>query len=527
MRAWLLAVGLLSLAQVARADDVTASAPTALAVTIYRAPSRNGGSIDLENLGGFALVTETRTIHLPVGESRLRFEGVVDGIEPASAIITGLPDGVIEKNEDAALLSPGALLAAAVGSNVNLVRTNRKTGRTTITPAMVLSASSDGVTFKTTDGVEALQCSGAPETFTYSRLPAGLNPTPTLSVLTRSDREVTATVTLSYLAAGFDWAADYVATLHPGSGTMDLGAWVTLANGNGVGLPDAEARIVAGKVNREGEDQTGADDAPTVVATCWPQGTTSRQPPSPDIGLQPRPALMIPAPMMARAGVEEIIVTAQKVTEAERLGDLKLYRIPGETTVASRQSKQVRLLDQANVPFERLATADLPAEGNDGGFEPATTRLRTLNDAAHHLGMPLPSGAVSVFTPSDGHDLLIGEARLRDTALKEAIELRLGEAPDIQVRQGAIERDSLPPTLLRISPEFTLAIHNSSEIESVEITNARDAAIPFELRLHPNPDEHVTAADQPMTMKDGRPLFRLTLPPHGKVTVHYTVKKDQ
>ena len=59
MRAWLLAVGLLSLAQVARAGDVTASAPTALAVTIYRAPSRNGGSIDLENLGGFALVTES------------------------------------------------------------------------------------------------------------------------------------------------------------------------------------------------------------------------------------------------------------------------------------------------------------------------------------------------------------------------------------------------------------------------------------------------------------------------------------
>jgi hypothetical protein len=57
-------------------------------------------------LEGFALITETRTVHLPAGLSRLRFEGVADGIEPASAIVTGLPEGVIEKNRDAKLLSP-------------------------------------------------------------------------------------------------------------------------------------------------------------------------------------------------------------------------------------------------------------------------------------------------------------------------------------------------------------------------------------------------------------------------------------
>jgi hypothetical protein len=47
------------------------------------------------------------------GQHRLRFEGVADGIEPASAIVTGLPSGVIEKNRDAALLSPAALVDAA------------------------------------------------------------------------------------------------------------------------------------------------------------------------------------------------------------------------------------------------------------------------------------------------------------------------------------------------------------------------------------------------------------------------------
>ena len=525
MRGWLLALGLLTCAPTTWAGEVAASAPTSLAVTIYRAPDRDGGSIDLDNLGGFALVTETRTIHLPAGESRLRFEGVVDGVDPASAIVAGLPDGVIEKNQDAALLSPGALLKAAVGSEVKLVRTNRKTGKSTVTPARIRSASDQGVVFETAEGVEAMQCSGAPETFTFDRLPTGLNSTPTLSVLTRSSQEVTATVTLTYLTTGFDWAADYVATLHPDSGTLDLGAWVTLANGNGVGLPNADARIVAGKVNRENQDQSDSNDTSTVVATCWPQGTTSVGPPSPEV--QARPPLMVPAPPPAMMdSVLEEVVTARKVAPPERLGDLKLYRIPGETTVASRQSKQVRLLDQANVPYERLATADLPAEGDDNDFHPATTLLRTMNDAAHHLGMPLPSGAVSVFVPAGDRNLLIGSAKLGDTALKETIELKLGEAADVQVRQLEIERDALPPTLLRISRQFTVAVRNSSKIESVEVTSARDAPTPFELRLSAY-GERITAADRPMTMKDGRPLFRFTLPPHGKVTVHYTVKDDQ
>src|SRR5271156_5844973 len=80
------------------AIDTLAEKPSDLSVTVYRAPERGSGSIDLDRLEGFALVSETRTVHLPAGTSRLRFEGVADGIEPASAIVTGLPGGVLEKN---------------------------------------------------------------------------------------------------------------------------------------------------------------------------------------------------------------------------------------------------------------------------------------------------------------------------------------------------------------------------------------------------------------------------------------------
>src|ERR1700733_4537065 len=194
------------------ASEILAEPPSDLIVTVYRAPYRDSGSIDLDDLNGFALVTETRLVRLPAGVSRVRFEGVADGIEPSSALITGLPGRVIEKNRDARLLSPSALIASAVGKPVELLRTNRKTGSTERLPGTILSDAGGGVVFKTDQGIEALRCSGLPETFSFEPL-ADLSARPTLSVEVQSPTAVTQQVTLSYLARGFDWAADSPAPL--------------------------------------------------------------------------------------------------------------------------------------------------------------------------------------------------------------------------------------------------------------------------------------------------------------------------
>src|ERR1700681_1699333 len=216
-----------SAAAPAIAADALAETPSDLSVTVYRAPYRGSGSVDLDRLGGFALVSETRTVHLPAGVSRLRFEGVADGIEPASAIVTGLPAGVIEKNREGKLLSPSALIAAAVGKPVTLLRTDKKTGKTARVAGSIRSDAGGGVVFATAEGIEGLRCSGLPESLSFVGI-TDLAATPTLSVLVRSAEAVTRTVTLSYLARGFDWAADYIATVSADGKTMDLGAWVTL-----------------------------------------------------------------------------------------------------------------------------------------------------------------------------------------------------------------------------------------------------------------------------------------------------------
>ncbi len=537
MRRWLATLLLLALAPSAHAGDVDASAPTSLSVTIYRAPYRAAGSIRLDHLGGFALVTETRTVHLPAGDSRLRFQGVVDGILPESAIVTGLPRGVIEKNRDAALLSPEALARAAVGSEITLVRTNRKTGKSIRVRATLRSANDQGAVFETADGVEAYRCSGLPESLQFDRVPTGLGPTPTLSALTRTRQPVTATVTLSYLAEGFDWAANYVARIHPDGKTLSLGAWITLANGNGVSLPRASTQIVAGRLNRAGALASPYAPAERIIARCWPQGTTSDTP--------ERPGVRLVSPYGfggdAQRRVRSVIYLARK-NEAfpppplaiapapapppppEQLGDLKLYRIPEATTVAARESKQVRLLDQSDVAFTRIATADLPPIGQSG-FRPATVLLRTQNSLKNHLGLPLPSGEVAVFEhASADRELLIGQAGLRDTAVDEAVELTLGASPDVQVRQTRLTLSARAPEIVPLSPELALALRRGAVVEEVEITNARAAPTAFELRLQRLDGRRIAKADPPIAMKDGRPIFRLTLPANGALKVRYTVE---
>src|SRR5690348_16877472 len=140
----LLMSGAISTVPVAASTSVAASPVSDVSVTIYRAGYRGGDSLDLDELGGFALVTETRRISIPAGESRLRFEGVADGIQPATAIITGLPSGLLEKNHDAKVLSPAELVTATIGKNVWLVRTNPKTGESNKVPGSILS-DADGV----------------------------------------------------------------------------------------------------------------------------------------------------------------------------------------------------------------------------------------------------------------------------------------------------------------------------------------------------------------------------------------------
>ena len=520
---------------------VAVSAPTDVSVTVYRAPYRESASLELDELQGFAFVTETRTVSFPAGESRLRFEGVADGIQSQSAIITGLPSGVLEKNHDAKVLSPSALVAATVGRNVWLVRTNPKTGKTTQERG-TLVADTEGVEFQGAAGIEALRCSGLPETFAFEGI-GDAAATPTLSVLVNSPVPVTAEVRLSYLARGFDWMANYVATLSPDGRKLDLGAWVTLGNSNGVSFREAHAQVVAGRLNRVSGEVEPVDNGSEIVAECWPRGSTSDTPEEPDIvraiPLTDGPNFLLatadkarasmglmPAPMMERT---DLPFRRNKV-EQEQLGDLKLYRVPERTSVTSRQVKQVRLLDQHDVPVEVIYRADIPADMQDyAGPVPMHKILRTRNDKAHNLGLPLPSGQVAAFYQHRGVPLLVSEAPLRDIAENEEFEIQLGESPEVRLNVTK-ESTSLDPASvkrLQLLPHVHIRSIDESHIGRLDISNAGDTPVSAELSLVLPDGSELARADATPTKRNGRPTFRLTIPANDTATIRFQVAETQ
>jgi hypothetical protein len=504
-----------SLPLAAAAMDVTVPREGNLSVTVYRAPDRPDGPLSLDNLNGFALVTETRTVNVPQGDNRIRFEGVADGIEAESALITGLPDAVIEKNRDNAVLTPEALIKATLGKSVMIARTNPKTGKVKRIPAKIRSDGGGSVLVETAEGIEAVHCSGLPEAISFITHP-DLSSTPTLSARVRSPTATTAKVTLSYLARGFDWTANYTATLAADQKSMDLGAWVTLANSNGTGFPSAKTQIVAGRVNHESGGVEPLETEPDYFATCWPISNTTS-------GLRQFKLARAPAPRpeAASAMINEVVVTGARaeLVKLEQLGDLKLYRVPERTTLNSRQIKQVRLLDRRDIPVELFYGADLI--GNTMTAPTAARKtIRTRNDPAHHLGLPLPSGQVSSFITGNGATLLLDEVPMRDTAVDEEIELNVGTTPDVQVK-SVKEKTNIytrPPFL-----EGVVRFKSSlvDEINRIDIQNSTPAEIKVELRLQLPDGTQVIAADAATGRSGSRTIFKLPVPPNRTATVRY------
>lgn len=470
----------------------TSPAPDAVSVSLYRAPDRKAQeAIDLRELRGFALVTETRQVMIPAGDGVIRLEGVAAGIRSESAIVTGFPDGIIEKNQDANLLSPARLLGASVGRRVSIRRMVRATGQTTEEDGVIRSGPDGQVVLQTASGIEALRCTGIPETIVYDALPEGLSAKPTLSIRTHSDRATMATVMLSYLADNFDWQANYVATLGTDSKSLDLFGWVTLANGGDTSFAKAQLIVIAGRPNRSTDRVEHPYVEQSIRLTCWPQGTTNQ---IPDSGSYPPP----PPPPMASFAASDIIVTARMMTakaamtvQEEEVGDLKLYRVPEPVTVAANSQKQVALIDRERVRVTLVYRADIHGEGEAHVW----LTLRAKNRLADGLGLPLPAGKLALYQQGATRPLLIGEGVVADKAIGEEVEV------DVATVTGVVARKN----------EGTLTV-----------TNDNPYRVAFEAKLGAG---DLSRFSMPVGKKNGVWIWAAEIPAQGIVVLNFRERK--
>lgn len=458
-----------------------------VSVSIYRDAERDvADGIDADDPTGFALVTERRTVDLPAGASVIRFEGVAGNILPESAIVADLPAEVREKNLDADLISPRTLYDRALGRRVILRRTDPATGRVREEQATIRSSAAGAAVLSLAGGNEALRCSGLPETIVHAGLPDGLSARPTLSVAITTPRAMRVTLTLSYLAGGFDWQADYVLALAPDGSRADLSGWVTLASSDVTAFPGAEAQVIAGAPEREERQPRFSVAAGRLTLRCWPVGAPPPPPPPP-------PPAPPPPVMMARAAVaEDIIVTGQRIAPPEDVGDLKLYRIPHPTDIAARGQKQVAFLDRRGVPVTIVYETEVA--GSAAATRPV---VRAENRVAAGLGQPLPAGKVVVLR--DGaRPILLGEPAIGDRAVGERLRLELDPTPAVSAQLE------------------TLARKRGGQRQRLTIRNANPAPITHEARFV----GAITGVRLPRV--DGAYVWRTRVPANGVATLTFT-----
>jgi hypothetical protein len=517
----ILAALALSLPFAAVAQNVATSArPDRVAVTVYRDPARGAGTApSLEWLNGFALVSETRQITIPAGESTIRFEGVAGGIVPQSAIVTGFPDGIIERNRDAYLLSPETLLDRSLGRRVHLRRTSEATGAVREQEAIIRSGAGGAIVVQTAQGVEALRCTGLPETLIYDQVPTELAVKPTLSVRARSAQPLTATVTLSYIASGFDWQANYIAHLSEDGAHVQLFAWMTLASTDETTFPNADTQAVAGRINRSEVPRQPREGGPLRLR-CWPQGTTS------DIPLEQWQAQGAPPPPPAPmyGGADGIVVTGSRMRRPslesvspvtsitavqEDLGDLKLYRIPEPVTVAANSQKQVALLNRPEVRMDLIYRGHFSPSDRDGDSDtvPAQFFLVTRNRTEDGLGLPLPAGSFLLYGQGPDRPVLLGESHLSDRAVGDKVEVNLGAVPGVR---ALIEK-----------------VRETRDWVEYRVTVSSDRAEPirFEGLFGDVADSFRPQVRLPR--RDGMPLWAVTVPANGTISMTYRMLKDE
>lgn len=447
-----------ALAAPARAT-VTQDQQKDVAITVY-----NG------NLG---LVRDTRELSLGPGTHEVRFMDVAAQIDPTTVHLKSLKDAgglhVLEQNYEYDLLSPQKLLDKFVGKKVKLMTPDGSQ-----VDALLLS-NNNGPIYEINGQIHL----GHPGRVILPDIPENLISKPTLVWLLQNATAQPQRVEVSYLTGGITWKADYVVVLNAKDTGGDLSGWVTIDNKSGATYSDAALKLVAGDVNR----------------------------------VRPRPEMKA---MLEAAG--RVAAPAPQFQE-ESFFEYHLYSLERRTSIKQNQTKQVSLLDAADIPIKK----ELRFYGGSQFFrsqwaqpipnQKVSVYLEIANTEQNHLGMPLPQGTVRVYKAAADTSLqFIGEDAIDHTPKDEKVRIKMGEAFDVVAERT--QKDWRKIAAGVYETEWDIQIRNHKQ-EDVQV-----------MVIEPVPgDWEVIKANLPSEKTDAHTLqFTLGVPKDGKTTVNYRVR---
>lgn len=444
-----------------QSGQTTIDDQTDVAVTIYN--------------NNLALVRDRRTLDLSLGQVELKFMDVAAEVRPETVSLRSIAKpgslDILEQNYEFDLMSPAKLMEKYVGQNVELVNFSNEIGFSR-QKAKLLSVNG-GPMYE----IEGAIYLGHPGTVVLPEIPGNLIAKPTL-VWLLTNEEAAQEIEVAYLTRGIGWKADYVLSLNREETQMDLAGWVTLTNNSGTQYTNAQLKLVAGDVHQVHE--------------------------------------RVPVPTRKRAMMAMAMESAPMREEA--FAEYHLYTLPRRTTIKENQSKQVSLLNAAEIDVHKSYEFRGKTSYYFSRIPPlkkqkVAVMLNFSNDKSNSLGMPLPGGVMRVYQQDlEGTLQFAGEDRIQHTPKDEEIKLRLGNAFDIVGERKQTDFERIATELYESA--FEIKIRNHKEIAvSVDIVEPMrgDWTILEKSHDYKKRDAHTA-------------VFTVKVPKDGETVVTYRVR---
>src|SRR5437660_5871276 len=394
---------------------------TDLAVTVYNS--------------NIALVRDVRQLTLPTGYFRLKFMDIAATVNPATVHFRSLAEpqklSVVEQNYEYDLLEPAKLLHKYVGKEVTLVRAYQENGTTKREEIKAtLLSDNNGPVWKIGNDIVTGMFA---ESYRFPEVPANLYDRPTLLMSLDNSGGRKHQIEASYLATNLSWNSDYVLTVGRDDKAADLDGWVTLSNNSGTAFHNARLQLVAGDLNR----------------------------------IQNAPAA---AGMMADA-----MVTKAKRAEQfaqENFSEYHLYSLGRKTSVEDKETKQISLLQESNIPLEKHFVVNGQNFYYHNQYNPGSPLKDNVmvfykfkNEEKAGLGMPMPAGNVRVYQKdSKGNVLFVGEDRIDHTPKDELVTIHIGNAFDVVSERKQTDYKRIDTNAGEMELEITLRSHKVTPI---------------------------------------------------------------
>jgi len=441
---------------------------------------------------GYALVKDRRQlpVELQAGVNQVRFSQVASSIEADSVHFISLTDPdarVIEQNYEFDLVSADKLLEKYIDQQIKALTTDGQ-----LFEGVLLAFDADQLILQRQQGLMILARDPNLQSVQLATLPQGLLTRPTLVWQLQTDTPGRHLVQISYIARQAKWQVDYNLAINPDDTAADLSAWVTLTNNSGATYDNAKIKLIAGYTQPDRR-------RPLTYGAAYYKTVQSQLPPSADRGKDPSVVF----------------------------GDLRLYKLPGQYTIADRQIKQIKLMSAKSIPVEKIYVYDGAkiqwspwSYYSDRSFgRDQNTKVNVLlsieNRAEKNLGIALPAGKIRAFKQDDDRALeFIGEDRIDHVAPNERFMIYTGDAFDLVGERKQTDFKQPARKVIEETFEITLRNHKAQPV-TVQVIE----------KMYRSRQWQISNASQQHKKLDSRTIrFDLKVPPNGQGKVTYMVR---